>query len=132
MNTSQYYAPDFEVRIQGLTMEADVKQAVISLTYDNNLEQADMFQVVLNNADLRLTDSPLFSAGKDVEIHMGYVGNLKPMMLGEIVAVESSFPVVRWSSAAATCLGASAARTSTGGSPGSSPASAWSRTTSTT
>ncbi|MEJ2660675.1 MAG: phage baseplate assembly protein V, partial [Desulfobacteraceae bacterium] len=49
-------------------------------------------QVLLNNADLRLTDSPLFSVGKDVEIHMGYAGNLKPMMLGEIVAVASSFP----------------------------------------
>lgn len=89
---NQYYAPDFEVKVQGLTMEADVKQAVISLSYDNNLDQADMFQIQLNNADMRFTDSALFSVGKDVEIHMGYVGNLKPMMLGDIVSVQPSFP----------------------------------------
>jgi phage protein D len=88
----QYYVPDFEVKIQGLTMEADVKSAVISLTYDNNLDQADMFQLTLNNADLRFTDSPLFDVGKDAEIYMGYANNLQPMMLGEIVAVRPSFP----------------------------------------
>ncbi len=89
---SQYFAPDFEVVIQGLTMEADVKNAVISVSYDNNLDQADMFQVTLNNADMRFTDSPLFEIGKDVEIHMGYANNLKPMMLGEIIAIQPSFP----------------------------------------
>lgn len=88
----QYYVPDFEVKIQGLTLEADVKRAVISLSYDNNLDQADMFQLTLNNADLRFTDSPLFDVGKDVEIYMGYANDLRPMMLGEIVAVRPSFP----------------------------------------
>lgn len=88
----QYYAPDFEVKISGLTMQADVKNAVISLTYTNNLEQADMFQLTLNNADLRLLDSPLFDVGQEAEIHLGYAGNLHPVMLGEIVAVEPSFP----------------------------------------
>lgn len=73
-------------------MEADVKNAVISLSYDNNLDQADMFQLTLNNADLRLTDSALFEVGKNVEIYMGYVGNLKPVMLGEIVSVQPTFP----------------------------------------
>ncbi len=88
----QYYAPDFEVKIQGLTLEADVRKAVISLSYSNNLEQADMFQLTLNNSGLRWTDSSLFEAGKEVEIHLGYVGNLHPMMLGEIVEVQPSFP----------------------------------------
>ncbi len=88
----QYYAPDFEVRISGLTMEADVKKAVISLSYDNNHDLADKFDVTLDNSNLRFTDSPLFSVGKEVEIHMGYAGNLKPMMLGEIVSVNPSFP----------------------------------------
>jgi phage protein D len=88
----QYYVPDFEVKIQGLTMEADVKSAVISLTYDNNLDQADMCQLTLNNADLRFTDSPLFDVGQNVEVYMGYANDLRPMMLGEIVAVSPSFP----------------------------------------
>ncbi len=87
-----YYAPDFAVKIEGLTMAADVSNAVIDLTYDNNLDTADMFTLRLNNADLRLTDSALFDVGKNVEIYMGYAGELEPMMLGEITAINPSFP----------------------------------------
>ncbi|MCB0165984.1 MAG: hypothetical protein KDI79_17250 [Anaerolineae bacterium] len=87
-----YYTPDFLVKIEGLTMEADVSSAVVSLQFDSSLDTADMFTLRLNNADLRLTDSALFNVGKDVEIYMGYVGNLQPMMLGEITAVSPSFP----------------------------------------
>jgi phage protein D len=89
---SQYYAPDFDVKINGLTIAADMRNAVIDLTYDNNIDTADMFTLRLNNADLRLTDSPILNVGNDVEIYMGYRGKLKPMMLGEITAVSPSFP----------------------------------------
>lgn len=88
----QYYAPDYQVKIEGATLAADVSNAVIDLTFDNNLDTADMFSLNLNNADLRFTDSALFDVGKNVEIHMGYVGNLHPMMLGEITAVNPTFP----------------------------------------
>jgi phage protein D/phage baseplate assembly protein gpV len=88
----QCYAPDFEVKIAGLTMAADVTSAVMELTYDNNLDTADMFTLRLNNADLRFTDSGLFNIGKDVEVYMGYAGDLQPMMLGEITAINPSFP----------------------------------------
>src|SRR5262249_2245736 len=87
-----FFAPDFAVKISGLTMAADVRNAVTSLTYDNTIDTADMFTLQLNNADLRLTDSALFDVGKQVEIHMGYVGELEPMILGEITAVNPSFP----------------------------------------
>lgn len=87
-----YYAPGFSVKIEGLTLAADVRNAVIDLTYDNSLDTANMFTLRLNNADLRFTDSALFDVGKSVEIHMGYAGNLEPMMLGEITAVSPSFP----------------------------------------
>ncbi|MFZ2498188.1 phage baseplate assembly protein V [Methanosarcina sp.] len=89
---SQYYVPDFEVKIEGLTMAADVRNFVTELTYDNNFDTADMFTLRLNNADLRFTDLALFDVGKNVEIYMGYVGDLHPMMLGEITAVNPSFP----------------------------------------
>lgn len=87
-----YYAPDFLVNIQGLTMEADVSRAVIDLTYDNSIETADMCQLQLDNAGLRFSDSPLFEVGKTIEVYMGYAGDLHPMMRGEIVAMNPSFP----------------------------------------
>jgi phage protein D len=92
MTGHPFYAPDFTVKIAGLTLAADVRSAVRSLTYDNHIDAADMFTIQLNNADLRFTDSALFDAGKTVEIHMGYAGALAPMMLGEIVAISPSFP----------------------------------------
>jgi hypothetical protein len=73
-------------------MSADVASQVLSLQYDNNLDLADMFTIVLNNEHNRLTDSALFDLGKTVEIHMGYGNELKPMMLGEITSIEPSFP----------------------------------------
>ncbi len=88
----QYYVPDFKVNIEGLTLSADITNAITDLTYDNNLDTADMFTLQINNADLRFTDSALFDVGKNVEMYMGYVGDLHPMMLGEITAVNPSFP----------------------------------------
>jgi len=87
-----YFAPDFEVKISGLTMAADVRNAVIDLSCESSLDQAGMFKLTLDNRDLRLTDSPLLNVGKTVEIHMGYANDLQPKMLGEIVAVQPSFP----------------------------------------
>lgn len=89
---SRFYAPAFDVRISGVTLSADVTRHVISLQYDNNLDLADMFSLVLRNADNALLDSALFDLGKTVEIHMGYGDRLAPMMLGEITSIEPSFP----------------------------------------
>ena len=87
-----YYVPDFLIKIQGVALEADVTNAVISVSFESSLDQADMFTLQLNNADLRFTHSDLFQVGQTVEVYMGYVGNLQPMMLGEITAISPSFP----------------------------------------
>jgi len=87
-----FYAPGFVVKIEGLTLEADVSRAVMELTYDNNLETADMFSLRIHNGDLRFIDSPLFDVGNTVEISLGYAGDMHPMMLGEITAVQPTFP----------------------------------------
>ncbi|CAN5728633.1 VgrG-related protein [soil metagenome] len=90
---TNYFAPRAEVRITGLTLASDVSNHIVSVSYDNNVEMADMFTVVLRNPDNQLTDSPLFDLGKSVEIHMGYGDSaLEPMMLGEITSVSPSFP----------------------------------------
>lgn len=86
------YAPAFDVRISGLTLSADVSDQVVSLTYDNNLDLADMFTLILRNTDNTLLDSAVFDLGRTVEIHMGYGDRLEPMMLGEITAIEPTFP----------------------------------------
>jgi phage protein D len=47
---------------------------------------------VLRNSDNALLDSALLDLGKTVEIHLGYGSDLSPALLGEIAAIEPSFP----------------------------------------
>ncbi|GHF00198.1 hypothetical protein E5082_09635 [Streptomyces griseoluteus] len=86
------YAPRFEVRVAGLTMASDVADRILSLTVETSLDLAGSFSFVLRNPDNRLLDSPLLDLGKTVEIHLGYGNALEPAFLGEIAAVEPSFP----------------------------------------
>ncbi|MGN9907817.1 phage baseplate assembly protein V [Phytohabitans sp. LJ34] len=85
-------APRARIVVSGVTLAAEVSRHVLSVQYDNNLDLADMFTIVLDNAGNRFTDSPLFDLGKSVEIHLGYGDDLHPMMLGEITALQPSFP----------------------------------------
>jgi phage protein D len=87
-----FYAPRAQVRVSGLTLAADLGGHLISVSYDNNLDIADMFTIVLLNEDGKLTDSSLFALGSDVEVHMGYGNKLEPMILGEIASLQPSFP----------------------------------------
>ena len=88
--SDELYAPDFEVKIHGLVLGADVRNQTLEVSYENCLDSADMFMLRLSDPDLKLTDSALFSTGNTAEIHMGYAGRLEPMILGEISAVQPS------------------------------------------
>ena len=86
------YVPDFDVKVNGLALQADVRQRVLDVSFDSSLDQAAMLTVRLSDPDLKLADSSLYSVGAQVELHMGYAGKLQPMMLGEISAVQVSLP----------------------------------------
>jgi phage protein D/phage baseplate assembly protein gpV len=86
------FAPQFEVRVSGLTLAAELADQVMSLEVDTDLDLAGSFTLVLRNGDNTLLDSPLLDLGKTVEIHLGYGNDLTPAMLGEIAAIEPSFP----------------------------------------
>ncbi|WP_194814239.1 phage baseplate assembly protein V [Nocardia sp. XZ_19_385] len=90
--TEAFYAPRFDIRISGLTVAADVTNQTLSLTVETNLDLAGTFHLTLANPDNVLLDSALFDLGKTVEIHLGYGNKLEPAFLGEITAIEPSFP----------------------------------------
>jgi phage protein D/phage baseplate assembly protein gpV len=87
-----FFAPRFEVRLSGLTLAADLADQVVSLVVETDLDLAGSFALVLRNADNTLLDSALLDLGKNVEIHLGYGTDLHPAFLGEITAIEPSFP----------------------------------------
>ncbi|MFF8942172.1 phage baseplate assembly protein V [Streptomyces sp. NPDC014864] len=90
--TTSSCAPRFGIRVAGLTMAAELTDHVMGLTVETSLDLAGSFALTLRNPDNRLLDSPLLDPGKTVEIHLGYGNDLVPAFLGEIAAVEPSFP----------------------------------------
>jgi phage protein D/phage baseplate assembly protein gpV len=90
--TEPFYAPRFEILLSGVTMAADLTEQVVSLTVETDLDMAGTFSLVLRNPDNVLLDSALLDIGKNVEVHLGYGADLVPAFLGEIAAVEPSFP----------------------------------------
>ena len=90
--TTPLLAPRCEVRISGVTLAADVTNQILSVVVETDLDMAGSFTIVLRNGDNTLLDSALLDLGKTVEVHLGYGNNLIPAMLGEIAAIEPSFP----------------------------------------
>jgi phage protein D/phage baseplate assembly protein gpV len=90
--TTTGFAPRFEVRLAGVTMAADLADQIVSLEVETDLDLAGSFSFVLRNSGNGLLDSPLLDLGKTVEIHLGYGNELTPAFLGEIAAIEPSFP----------------------------------------
>jgi len=86
------FAPNFEVRLSGVTLAADLTDNVLGLSVETDLDLAGSFSLTLRNPDNRLLDSALLEVGKNVEIHLGYGKDLTPAFLGEVASIEPSFP----------------------------------------
>jgi phage protein D len=112
-----FYTPRFEVRIAGVGLPRDVLRDVTSITYRDNIKKIDGFDLAVNNwdsdrnrfkyvgseslAELRQTNPPAGSdaalfqlfepCGKDVEIRMGYVGDLTLMLKGDFTSISPVF-----------------------------------------
>jgi phage protein D/phage baseplate assembly protein gpV len=82
----------FAISIASQPLPPDIRNQVLSVSCDIDLDMAGMFQFVVRNDNNQLIDLPLFDMGQNVEIQMGYGNNLQPIMLGEITSVEPSFP----------------------------------------
>jgi len=113
-NQGGYYAPWFEVRIEGVGLPRDVLRDVISLTYKDDIKSIDSFELTVNNWDPNtnrfkyvgsetedeLQPGPqqiprytLFEpCGKEVVVKMGYVDEMRVMLVGNFTTMEPTFP----------------------------------------
>jgi len=94
-----FYVPSFEVKLQGRPPGKDVVHDILQVTYKDNMEELDSFDITINNWDagklaFKYSDSDLFDPGKTVELWMGYFGRdrLRRMITGEITALRPTFP----------------------------------------
>lgn len=109
-----FYAPGFELRIDGVGLPRGVLRDVMEVTYHDDINQIDGFELTVNNwddtarrckyigsetaAQLDGTSqaSKLFTlfdpGGKTAELALGYVGGLQTMLRATFQTVEPSFP----------------------------------------
>lgn len=94
-----FYVPTFEVRLRGRPLGDDVVRDITQVTYREDLEKIDEFELTINNwdadtRDFKYVDTDLFDPGKELELFMGYYGGdeLTLMVTGEITSLKPSFP----------------------------------------
>lgn len=95
--SSNYFAPTFQIDINGVGLTADVSKYIqqVSVVSENN--SLDSFSLTVANPypQMRWThkekDAKLFSIGNSVIIHWGYVGEEQQAFSGEITQLAAQF-----------------------------------------
>lgn len=109
-----FRVPTFEVRIEGVGLPRDVLRDVVELTYRDSIKEIDGFEMTVNNWDAATgafkyvgaettrslrgdtTESRrqrLFEpCNKTVTVAMGYAGDLRVMLTGNVTTMEPNFP----------------------------------------
>jgi phage protein D len=88
--------PDVSVYVNGRPLPAAALPDLRSVTVQEDLRALSMFTLELHNWDdekLRVSwsDSPEFAVGNEVQISLGYVGDLHKVMVAEITSLEPVF-----------------------------------------
>jgi phage protein D len=104
-NHQTFYVPQFQVSIAGKTLEDGLLRDVMQVTYRDNVEEIDSFELVVNNWDAgaRLPQPKyeppsqpkhkgIFDPGQRLELRMGYMKEMTLMLTGEITTLEPNFP----------------------------------------
>jgi phage protein D len=105
-----FYVPRFEIKIAGASLPKDVLRDVLQVTYKDSIKELDSFELTVSNWDAarrefkyvgaETTDSMqknplhrLFDPCRhEVEVSMGYGGNLPLMVRGNFTTMEPNFP----------------------------------------
>ena len=92
-----FYVPAFELRLGGRPPGQEVVRDILSVSYKDSVQDIDSFEISINNWDagtrnFKYSDQRLFDPGQTVELRMGYLNALRPMLKGEITSLRPSFP----------------------------------------
>jgi uncharacterized protein len=93
----EFYVPSFEVRLDGQPPGREVIRDILTVSYKDNIQEIDSFDITINNwdadkRDFKYSDQRLFDPGKRLELWMGYYGELRKMLTGEITSLRAAFP----------------------------------------
>ncbi|MEE4590320.1 type IV secretion protein Rhs [Streptomyces sp. DSM 41524] len=90
------YAPEFDVRIEGLEMDPSTKNDIIDIKVNRDIDELSGFDLTLNNWDdvnlrFKHSDSPRFRLGGRVSVRLGYADKLLTVATGTISTLSPKF-----------------------------------------
>ena len=88
------YVPTFEIKVGSLKLETSVAKSIMEITVTEHLSGPNSFSLRLNDPNLALIDEKKgpFTEGTRIEIDLGFVGNTRKMIVGEISALSADLP----------------------------------------
>ncbi|MBT0666000.1 hypothetical protein KI809_16940 [Geobacter pelophilus] len=103
MPASLEYVPAFVIRIDGTELRHGFNFDVLSLSVTDSCNQGDSFTFTVRErhpergrfpagGTLQWLDSGTFEEGKEVEIELGYLGNCTMKFIGQVTAINPTFP----------------------------------------
>ncbi len=93
-SSSNLLVPEVEVKINKARLPDDLRYDLVSVTIQEDLFSPGMFSLRLTNVfnlDTLRSDDDRLNIGQQVEIQMGYVDNLRPLIYGDITGLELEY-----------------------------------------
>ena len=93
----KYFAPAFQVTVNGSRLSADVSKNIEQVQVVSKPDTIDSFSLTIANPLPKLqwthtSDRDLFQEGNLVTISLGYADDLQQMISGEITSLQPTFP----------------------------------------
>ena len=88
------FVPTFEITVGKSKLETSIAKSIMEITVTEHLSGPNSFSFRLNDPDLTLIDEKKgpFTEGTRIEIDLGFVGNTRKMIVGEISALSADLP----------------------------------------
>jgi phage protein D/phage baseplate assembly protein gpV len=88
------YVPAFEIKVGGRKLESSIAKSIMEITVTEHLSGPSSFSFRLNDPEFELIDEETgpFTEGTRIEIHLGFVGKTRKMIVGEISALSADLP----------------------------------------
>lgn len=92
-----YYAPDFRIEVEGRELEPQAIADILEVKVTLDLENLASCELSISNWDpdeltFKYSDTETFDVGNRVQVEMGYAGQLRSMLRGQVSTLSPRFP----------------------------------------
>lgn len=91
---SSIYVPTFEMKIEGKPLRPDEAKRIIQISVTEHMDPPNQFSFQMYDPGQEFIDKEKgkFKEGAFIEIRLGYIDNVKDMIVGKISTITADFP----------------------------------------